>query len=470
MNQFIHMILSELKNSLGAAVAVCFLAVAGIGAWYFHHRRKYPEGKKFPWLQAVLILALTGYLVVVDYATIGRLSGYGAGGVNLHLFRAWREAWNSFSVKGWLNLLLNVAMFLPLGILLPSVWKPFRKWYIFLPTAVAITLFFELRQYLTGRGILDVDDLFANTLGAMMGYGCLMAALSLRMPGGRRIQSCIAYGLLALIPLCATGGIFLAYSLQEYGNFPDAPSFRANTRNTEFVLECPMPENGNTAAVYRAQALSREECDAFGREFGELVHADFHEILYYDKETYFIDRGLGGNGAHFLSVSWLDGSYDYSHIQNGYNDPEILWEEATREHLEELLLFFSLSVPEAAEFTFEGDGWHSFQAAGVLQDGYFWDGTLRCRYGNGEIRQLDNRLLPYALYGEVPILSPEEALQTLRSGWFSGGVVFEHYAPETVSVQSFELTYRIDTKGFYRPVYLFTLACGTYNAPVMIPA
>ena len=102
MNEFIHMILSELKNSLGAAVAVCFLAVAGIGAWYFHHQRKYPEGKKFPWLQAVLLLALTGYLVVVDYATIGRLSGYGAGGVNLHLFRAWREAWNSFSVKGWL--------------------------------------------------------------------------------------------------------------------------------------------------------------------------------------------------------------------------------------------------------------------------------------------------------------------------------------------------------------------------------
>ena len=67
-------------------------------------------------------------------------------------------------------------------------------------------------------------------------------------------------------------------------------------------------------------------------------------------------------------------------------------------------------------------------------------------------------------------LSPEEALQTLRSGWFSGGVVFEHYAPGTVAIQSFELTYRIDTKGFYRPVYLFTLACGTYNAPVMIPA
>lgn len=470
MNEFAQMVLSELRTSIGEAVAVCVLAALGVGAYYFHHKRKYQGQRKFPWQRVLLILALAGYLVIVDYATVGRLSGSGASGVNFRLFRAWREAWNSYSVKSWLNVLLNVALFLPLGVLLPLIWKVFRKWYWMLAAGLGTSLFFELSQYVTGRGILDVDDLFANTLGAMMGFFTLMAVLSAFGKKGKRLQPCIAWSALALIPVCAVSGIFLAYELQEYGNLPDAPAFRANTRNVEFTLDCQLPEASDTAPVYRTQTLTQAECDRFGMEFEALVQADFHEILYYDKETYFIDRGLGGNGAHFLLVSWLDGSYEYSHIQNGYNDPEIYWGYGEREQLEELLAAYPVMVPEQAEFSYEGDGWHSFQVHQLTDGALMLDGSLRCRFGSGEIWEIDNCLVSYAYHKTESILSPDAAFSRLKEGWFSGGDTFDYYAPEAVSVLECALAYRIDTKGFYQPVYLFTLAGENYSAQVLIPA
>lgn len=470
MNEFAQMVLSELRNSIGEAVAVCVLAALGIGAYYFHHKKKYQGQKKFPWLRVLLILALVGYLVIVDYATMGRLSSIGASGVNFRLFRAWKEAWNSYSIKSWLNVLLNVALFLPLGVLLPLIWKFFRKWYWMLAAGFGTSLFFELSQFLTGGGILDADDLFANTLGAMMGFFALMAVLSVFREKGRRLQPCIAFSLLALLPVFGVSGIFLAYEFQEYGNLPDAPVFCANTRDVEFSLACELPEATDTAPVYRTQTLSSEECDRFGMEFETLVQADFHEILYYDKETYFIDRGLGGNGAHFLLVSWLDGSYEYSHIQNGYDDPEIYWGFGEREQLEELLASYPVMIPEQAEFTYEGDGWHSFRAEQLTDGALMLDGTLRCRFGSGQIWEIDNRLVSYAYYASEPVISSEEAVQLLRQGWFSGGDTFDHNAPKAVSVLACELIYQIDTKGFYQPVYRFTLAGEDYSARVMIPA
>lgn len=470
MNEFAQMILSELMSSIAEAVAVCVLAVMGVGAYYFHHKRKYQGQRKFPWLRTLLILALVGYLVMVDYATVGRLSGNGVGGVNLHLFRAWREAWNSYSVKSWLNVLLNIAMFLPLGVLLPLIWKSFRKWYWMLAAGFAVSMFFELSQYITGRGILDVDDLFANTLGAMMGFFPVMAVLQLFREKGRRLQPCIAWSVLALIPVCAISGIFLAYHMQEYGNLPEAPSCRANTRDVEFSLECTLPEDRQTAPVYRTQTLTQEECDLFGREFEQLAQAYFHEVLYYDKETYFIDRGLGDNGAHFLLVSWLDGSYEYTHLQSGYDDPEILWCEAERDELETLLGAYPVVIPAQAEFAYEENGWHSFRADRLADGERMLDGFLRCRFGSGQIWEIDNRLVSYAFYRDEPVLSPEEAFTQLTQGRFSGADSFEHYAPNAVSVLSCELGYRIDTKGFYQPVYLFSLAGTDYSAQVLIPA
>jgi glycopeptide antibiotics resistance protein len=76
----------------------------------------------------------------------------------------------SYSKVAVKNLLGNIFLFLPFGLLLPAI-KPevdsYKKIFIF---SVLFSLFFETTQLLLRIGSFDVDDLILNTLGAMLGY------------------------------------------------------------------------------------------------------------------------------------------------------------------------------------------------------------------------------------------------------------------------------------------------------------
>lgn len=67
------------------------------------------------------------------------------------------------------NTVLNVVLFLPLGILLPFLWKEYdslKKTVLF---GFGMSLSIELFQILTYRAT-DINDIIANTLGAGVGY------------------------------------------------------------------------------------------------------------------------------------------------------------------------------------------------------------------------------------------------------------------------------------------------------------
>ena len=100
---------------------------------------------------------------------------------NLVLFREIRRFWENREILGMkavlLNILGNVAAFIPLGAILPVI-APFVRRH---PRAVAtiaagfiLSLLVELLQLVTKVGSFDVDDLLLNTLGAAAGY-CLFA-------------------------------------------------------------------------------------------------------------------------------------------------------------------------------------------------------------------------------------------------------------------------------------------------------
>lgn len=63
----------------------------------------------------------------------------------------------------------NLIMLFPLGIMLPIVFENFRSVKT-VAAAFAFSLFIETTQYVTGRGLCDFDDVFHNTLGALIGY------------------------------------------------------------------------------------------------------------------------------------------------------------------------------------------------------------------------------------------------------------------------------------------------------------
>ena len=67
------------------------------------------------------------------------------------------------------NLVGNVIMFIPLG-LLPAIWSKQRKLSVYLLTVAASIVVVELIQLFTTLGMADVDDLLFNILGAWIGF------------------------------------------------------------------------------------------------------------------------------------------------------------------------------------------------------------------------------------------------------------------------------------------------------------
>lgn len=67
--------------------------------------------------------------------------------------------------------LQNVALFVPLGLLTPLLWKKYRSVGKTILLGFGISLAIELLQMLTFRAT-DVNDLITNTLGTLLGYGC----------------------------------------------------------------------------------------------------------------------------------------------------------------------------------------------------------------------------------------------------------------------------------------------------------
>lgn len=73
------------------------------------------------------------------------------------------------------NVVGNAAMFIPSGILLPSLYPKLRGFFRTLAAGAGISLCIELLQLPFSVRATDVDDLILNTLGVAVGYGLFAA-------------------------------------------------------------------------------------------------------------------------------------------------------------------------------------------------------------------------------------------------------------------------------------------------------
>ncbi len=67
------------------------------------------------------------------------------------------------------NCILNVLLFLPLGLFLPALWEEYRTGKKTILLGFRLSLSIELLQIFTYRAT-DINDLIANTLGAALGF------------------------------------------------------------------------------------------------------------------------------------------------------------------------------------------------------------------------------------------------------------------------------------------------------------
>lgn len=94
----------------------------------------------------------------------------GAWGVNLVPFRTIK---NYIKYSGFLhtmiNIMGNVIIFVPFGILLPEIFSKTRNILKILVITFFTSFFVEFIQFFIGRSV-DIDDLMLNVLGSVIGY------------------------------------------------------------------------------------------------------------------------------------------------------------------------------------------------------------------------------------------------------------------------------------------------------------
>ncbi|WP_313893692.1 VanZ family protein [Psychrobacillus sp.] len=123
----------------------------------------------------VLLLALV--LVGLFSQTIIPKSGLvqpGSTSVNLDLFRVVKETYNAIVYLGfwepfYINFLGNIILFIPIGFLLPLLFRRMVRFPFTILAGLCISIFIEVMQLPQNRSS-DVDDLWLNTLGALIGY------------------------------------------------------------------------------------------------------------------------------------------------------------------------------------------------------------------------------------------------------------------------------------------------------------
>jgi glycopeptide antibiotics resistance protein len=86
------------------------------------------------------------------------------------------------------NLLGNIVLFIPIGLILPFLNRIFLRPLLFIVTTVLIIFAVELIQMITKQGSFDVDDMILNTFGACIGLVLTIltvrSVLQLRKLGG----------------------------------------------------------------------------------------------------------------------------------------------------------------------------------------------------------------------------------------------------------------------------------------------
>jgi glycopeptide antibiotics resistance protein len=160
------------------SVVVLSVVAFAVSLWWLHRRRALTLPR------AAVGAVLAGYVAgIIGNTLLPIRLGYDSGGVR------WWEYLNLTPLAGTepADVLMNVVVFLPLGVLLPLVARVGSAVRVVV-WGFAVSLAMELAQWLGmvvahGGHLPDVNDLLANTVGAPIGFGLFRLAVLLPVLG-----------------------------------------------------------------------------------------------------------------------------------------------------------------------------------------------------------------------------------------------------------------------------------------------
>ncbi len=468
MHEFLQHILRTLEVGAIFVVPAVVICIAVLAVAFVVTKKR---GRGFDWLRAAAILILCGWFVLTVYVTLLRGENMSSS-CNFQLFLAWQEAWNQFTLQVWLNVLLNIALFVPLGVL-PLVFRYAEKWYLMLATGFLTSLAIESIQLVTRRGMFDVDDLFTNTVGAMLGWGIVMAIRALIRRGDGWKRRCLAFAALPAVVILSISSIFVVYALKPYGNIPYTPTRTAQIERIDWRPAFTPSDTAGTAWIYEVGRLSKAESDEFAACFAAKQGIEFTETYYYDDFIMYASRLTGD----FLELYQQNSTWSYKIGRDRVPTFDCEPTEVDRDTLVSLLAGYGVVIPPEATFEYEplGSMYNAVFDAALIPSGEdYYYGTVTCRLGvdggTTLLQEISNSMVIMSPSAEVSVCSQSDALERLYAGRSFYGTRLEYYDRYIIEVVSCELELMADTKGYYQPVWRIELSIGNEQFIDFVPA
>ncbi|MDD4565198.1 MAG: VanZ family protein [Eubacteriales bacterium] len=449
--------------------AIMLIALFCIG-YFLIYRKLMKGGRKLEISRAIVLFLLTGYIFTVLYATFFNRAGHYLGSPNLHVFSSYLAAWNSFSLRGWQQLIFNIALFIPLGVLLPLWKKRFRKAFWIIGAGFLFSLSIEVFQLLSGRGSFDLDDLFNNLAGTVIGYCIVMMVLTIAGDSGSKVRKALCYALPIVLIAGSFAGIFITYNTKEFGNLVSAYNYKINCRNADFQVDIALSDEAEAAMVYTASvAYDKDSALQYAKEIyeGFGISADKIDVTQYNDNALY--KVTDTASSYSLWIKYMGGTYSYTDFSQFDTEPGT--EAITETEAKKLLKGMKVYVPENAEFTTrDGEGSFAFHADLAEAGDSYYTGQVDCRvYQDNIIKNISNDLILLKEYRPVEIKSQLEAVEEIRQGKFK--VYMEDKKEiETIRISGVKTDYTLDSKGYYQPLYCFQSTINGERFTISIPA
>ena len=75
----------------------------------------------------------------------------------------------------------NIIMMIPLGVLVPVLWKRIHTVWRCLAVGFFTSLVIEIFQFVSERGFFQTDDIITNVFGTLIGYWIYLCVVKVRL-------------------------------------------------------------------------------------------------------------------------------------------------------------------------------------------------------------------------------------------------------------------------------------------------
>lgn len=470
----LHNLIHLAIRYLGLGIVIFgFLAVIWVIGYVFVYKKVLKGKKRLHWKTILWYFLFISYLSIVIGATLlGRvnLGVNGAYRTIRPLFYSYKEAWINFSKAAWRNIILNYAMLIPLGIMLPMKTKWFQTFWKTYLAGFSFSLCIELIQLIYNKGIFECDDLLGNTVGTMIGYGLFAVILSIKNLIKKKKQKKISVLILQfplLITVMVFSLIFIHYHALELGINPNNYITEYNN-DLIHVTGSNFSDKQKELSVYQIPLFTVDETKERGKMILETLGSSLDESNLDIYDNTLVMRSE--DNRYDLWMEYYGGTYSLTdfeilHPSTGETlEPIIGADESV---VKEAVNKLGIAIPEESEFKEIDSGVYKFTMDMIETKDGLLNGMIQCRYyGEYGIGQLTNQILNASFYKKFDAISEQEAYKKIVDGKF----LYMGHENLTIQVDSCSIVYCIDSKGFYQPNYCFKCNINGKEDEIIIPA